>query len=119
MPSAVLCRAGNGGRGEVVPKGAGRTVRNFKYRARSSSPKEIFLPAAAPADGAEGASVVCAPPRPTPAHTPHSTRPAAPVWRWPLCGGLQPSGACRAGLGRAVDTSPRTDAPAGGLRVAV
>lgn len=44
----------------MVAKGAGKTVKNFKYRARSSLPKQIFLPAAAPADGADGASVVYA-----------------------------------------------------------
>ena len=53
-------RAGRGGRGEVVAQGAGKMVKNFKYRARSSLPKQVFLPAAAPADGADGASVVYA-----------------------------------------------------------
>ena len=55
-------RAGRGGRGEVVAQGAGKMVKNFKYRARSSLPKQVFLPAAAPADGADGASVVYAGP---------------------------------------------------------
>jgi len=111
----ALCRAGSGGRGEVVAKGAGRTVRNFKYRARSSTPKQIFLPAAAPADGAEGASVVCAP-RPPDACTPslRFPRPAASVWCRLLCGSPQPRAACRAGLGRVVDASPRADALSGG-----
>ncbi|KAK9842086.1 hypothetical protein WJX81_007789 [Elliptochloris bilobata] len=54
----ITVRAGSGGGGEVVAKGAGKMVKNFKYRARSSLPKQIFLPTAAPADGAEGASVV-------------------------------------------------------------
>ncbi len=102
----ALCRAGSGGRGEVVAKGAGRTVRNFKYRARSSTPKQIFLPAAAPADGAEGASVVCAP-RPPDACTP----PAPPSALPPLCG----AGCCvavrsrgrRAGPGLVGSWTPR------------
>ena len=34
---------------------------NFKYRAGSSLPKQIWLPAAQPADGANGASVLSGP----------------------------------------------------------
>lgn len=52
------CRSGRGGRGEVSERGKGKKVDNFKYRARSSLPKKIWLPAAAPADGCEGASVL-------------------------------------------------------------
>ncbi|EIE18459.1 GTP-binding protein Obg/CgtA [Coccomyxa subellipsoidea C-169] len=36
----------------------GKKVPNFKYRAGSSLPKQIWLPAAEPADGSDGASVL-------------------------------------------------------------
>ena len=51
-------RSGKGGRGEIAEGGEGKKVPNFKYRAGSSLPKQIWLAAAAPADGAAGASVV-------------------------------------------------------------
>jgi hypothetical protein len=51
-------RSGKGGKGEIAEKGEGKKVPNFKYRAGSSLPKQIWLAAAAPADGANGASVV-------------------------------------------------------------
>ena len=44
-----------------MESGQGKKVDNFKYRARSSLPKRIWLPAAQPADGADGASVLCVP----------------------------------------------------------
>jgi len=57
--SFLDCRSGSGGRGEITEKGeGGKKVPNFKYRAGSSLPKQIWLAAAAPADGAPGASVV-------------------------------------------------------------
>ena len=51
-------RSGAGGSGEVVPKGKGKMVPNFKYRPRSSLPKEMWVPAADPAPGADGGDVV-------------------------------------------------------------
>ncbi len=56
--AVVSCRSGKGGNGEIVEKGEGKKVQNFKYRAGSSLPKKIWLAAAAPADGASGASIV-------------------------------------------------------------
>jgi len=48
-------------------------------------------------------------------HTPcTSLGPAASVWCRLLCGSPQPRAACRAGLGRVVDASPRADALSGG-----
>ena len=67
VPGVLMCqglkvfhvgRSGNGGRGEVVPHGKGRKVDNFKYKPGGSLPKTLFLPAAPPAQGADGASVV-------------------------------------------------------------
>ena len=55
---ALRCRSGKGGRGEIAEGGEGKKVPNFKYRAGSSLPKQIWLAAAAPADGAAGATVV-------------------------------------------------------------
>ncbi|CAK0738001.1 hypothetical protein CVIRNUC_000979 [Coccomyxa viridis] len=54
----ITVRSGAGGRGEIAEKGEGKKVPNFKYRAGSSLPKQIWLPAAQPADGASGASVL-------------------------------------------------------------
>jgi hypothetical protein len=44
-----------------VEKGKGKRVPNFKYHAGSNRPKFIWLSAAEPSDGADGASVVCVP----------------------------------------------------------
>ena len=60
-PSGLIScgrRSGKGGRGEIAEGGEGKKVPNFKYRAGSSLPKQIWLSAAAPADGAAGATVV-------------------------------------------------------------
>ncbi|CAL8465933.1 g5469 [Coccomyxa elongata] len=54
----ITVRSGRGGRGEITESGKGKKVPNFKYRAGSSLPKQIWLPAAEPADGADGASVL-------------------------------------------------------------
>lgn len=55
---SVVHRAGKGGRGEITEKGKGKQVPNFKYHAGGNQPKQIWLPAAEPADGVSGASVV-------------------------------------------------------------
>ena len=52
------CRSGKGGKGEIMEKGEGKKVPNFKYRAGSNLPKQIWLAAADPADGANGSSVM-------------------------------------------------------------
>jgi hypothetical protein len=54
----MVSRSGRGGRGEISERGKGKKVENFKYRARSSLPKQIWLPNAQPADGLDGASVL-------------------------------------------------------------
>ena len=41
-----------------MEEGKGRMVRNFKYRSGGQQPKMIWLPAADPAPGADGANVV-------------------------------------------------------------
>lgn len=54
---AALCRSGRGGDGEVMEKGKGRMVRNFKYKPGRGMPKQIWLAASDPADGEAGADV--------------------------------------------------------------
>ena len=54
------CRSGTGGRGELVPHGKGKRVDNFKFRPGGSLPKRLWLPAAPPGAGSDGASVMCA-----------------------------------------------------------
>ncbi|KAK9812274.1 hypothetical protein WJX73_009637 [Symbiochloris irregularis] len=54
----VTVRSGNGGAGEVVTKGKGKFVPNFKYKPGGQQPKQIWLPAAQPASGADGGHVI-------------------------------------------------------------
>ncbi|KAL6762739.1 hypothetical protein V8C86DRAFT_582449 [Haematococcus lacustris] len=60
---AFLHRSGDGGQGEIVEAGKGKTVNNFKYQPGGNTPKKLFLPASTPSDGADGADVllVCDP----------------------------------------------------------
>ena len=53
------CRSGSGGNGETVIEGKGRYVPNFKYKPGGRAPKQLWLPAADPANGADGGHVLC------------------------------------------------------------
>ncbi|GLI65333.1 hypothetical protein VaNZ11_008876, partial [Volvox africanus] len=54
----ILVKSGRGGNGEVVPAGRGRYVPNHKYKPGGNQPKQIWLPASEPGDGADGGDVV-------------------------------------------------------------
>ncbi|WIA30129.1 hypothetical protein OEZ86_000222 [Tetradesmus obliquus] len=59
----ITVKSGDGGAGEIVEAGRGKYVKNNKYHPGSNQPKQIWLPASDPADGADGADVyvVCDP----------------------------------------------------------
>ncbi|KAJ9525634.1 hypothetical protein QJQ45_003344 [Haematococcus lacustris] len=59
----IIVKSGDGGQGEIVEAGKGKTVNNFKYQPGGNTPKKLFLPASTPSDGADGADVllVCDP----------------------------------------------------------
>lgn len=54
----VVVRSGDGGNGEIVEANRGKIVKNLKYHAGANQPKKIWLPASAPAEGADGGDVV-------------------------------------------------------------
>ena len=53
-------RSGKGGKGEIADSNGGKMVKNFKYRAGTSLPKQMWLPAAKPSSGADGGNVMYA-----------------------------------------------------------
>eukprot|EP00884_Botryococcus_braunii_P016670 jgi/Botrbrau1/3687/Bobra.0008s0015.2 len=54
----ITVRSGKGGKGEVISQNAGKFVKNYKYKAGGQQPKQLWLPAAEPADGWDGADVL-------------------------------------------------------------
>lgn len=44
-PLRTAPRSGDGGHGEIVESGAGKFVKNNKYRPGGNQPKKIWLPA--------------------------------------------------------------------------
>jgi len=54
----ITVKAGNGGNGEIMRKAKSQVVRNHKYKAGRSMPKNITLPPRPPLNGQAGADVI-------------------------------------------------------------